>query len=554
MLSLLKMKNIAIFDDIEIEFNEGLNIITGETGAGKSITLKAIELLSGGRASSELVRNGAESCEIQGLFELDPKFLESLGLNDSGDGELVIRRQISKSGRGKIYVCGNIVSQAELKSIGAKLIDFSGQHYQQTLLDAKNYRSLLDSFGVDPKLLASVSKAYHDWKNINSRRKELEDDSKEKDEYLRRIAFEKEELDAFCLLKNEKSELEETLRQQESVESLSQSAAKGLELLDSENGIVIQLSRYLRELREAASTSENFKEAANLVESAELQLGEAVSELRSAGDSLTLDPDTLETMRQRFTDIVRLERKYGKDINELLNYLELISNELGLLESGEQDAEALRKKEDEALKILNAAQNKLTKNRTKVSKALSEAIDSELKNLDMKKARFKIELDKGVLSPEGIDSVEFLLAANPGEPFRPLQKVASGGELSRVVLILKTLLNSKSPAVLQVFDEVDSGVGGSVAYTIGEKLKVVSSKSQVILVTHSPQVAAFADKHYYVSKKTVSGRTSAFAKDLVKVDRVGEVARMLAGKNVSGNFIDSAKELIESGTKYQARI
>ncbi len=554
MLSLLKMKNIAIFDDVEIEFNEGLNIITGETGAGKSITLKAIELLSGGRASSELVRNGAESCEIQGMFELEPKLMESLGVNDAGDGELVIRRKISKSGRGKIYVCGNIVSQAELKRIGEQLIDFSGQHYQQTLLDTKNYRSLLDSFGVDRKILEEVTRAYQDWKELNTKRKELEDRSKEKDEYLRRIAFEKEELDAFCLTKNEKTELEDTLKQQESVESLSQTAAKGLELLDSESGIVIQLSRYLRELRESASNSEAFKEAANLVESAELQLGEAVGELRAAGDSLSLDPETLETMRQRFTEIVRLERKYGKDVNELATYLELISSELELLESGEQNAETLRRKEDAALEKLTLAQTKLTKNRQKISKALSTAVDTELKNLDMKKARFKVELSKGNPSPEGIDSVEFLLAANPGEPFRPLQKVASGGELSRVVLILKTLLNSKSSAVLQVFDEVDSGVGGAVAYTIGEKLKVVSSKSQVILVTHSPQVAAFADKHHYVSKKTESGRTSAFAKDLIEVERVGEVARMLAGKNVSGNFIDSAKELIESSNKHQVNL
>ncbi len=546
MISLLRLRNIAIFEEVEFEFTDGLNVITGQTGAGKSITLKGLELLAGGKASADLVRNGSDKCEVEGIFEISPSLCSDLEIEPElvDEGELVVRRVISSSGKSRAYLGGKLVSQAELKRIGWRLIDITGQHYQHRLLDKKNYRPLLDSFGVSTELITQCREAYSNWTETKRKRREFEEQSREKTDYLRRITFEAEELSDFALTKGEKSELEDTLGQQEAVENLKHTSEEGLELLESDQGIIIQLAKYLNQLRSATESSAKFAPALELVQSSELQLQEAASELRAAAGGLEINPEDLENMRSRLTDLIRLERKYGKSETELLDYFQSISAEVELYQSGQFDADKLIEAEQQAHDKLRKVEKKLTAERKEMAKALSAQVIKELKQLDMKKARFEAKIIAGESSKDGADEVEFLLAANPGEPARALEKVASGGEISRVLLILKTLLSAKTGPVLQVFDEIDSGSGGAVAQTIGEKLQLISRRTQVLLVTHAPQVAALADHHFYVSKQSDSKKTLASVDFLDLEGRVEEVARMLAGKNVSGNFLSSARELI----------
>jgi len=553
MLSLLRLRNIAIFDEVEFDFVDGLNVITGQTGAGKSITLKGLELLSGGKASADLVRSGSDKCEVEGIFEISASLCADLEIDPElvDEGELVVRRVILSSGKSRAYLGSKLVSQAELKRIGWRLIDITGQHYQHRLLDKKNYRPLLDSFGVSTELLDQCREAFSAWGEAKRKRTEFEEQSREKSDYLRRISFEAEELSEFALRDGEKAELEATLGQQEAIESLKLTAEKGFDLLESDQGVTAQLARYVNELRAASESSARFAPVLELVESSELQLEEAAAELRGLAGGLELNPEELEKMRCRLTDLIRLERKYGKSEIELLSYFSEISSEVELYQSGQFDIDKLIEAEQQAHDHLKMIEKKLTAERKEMASALSAQVVKELKQLDMKKARFEAKVVSGESGRDGADEVEFLLAANPGEPARALEKVASGGEISRVLLILKTLLSAKTGPVLQVFDEIDSGAGGAVAQTIGEKLQLISKRTQVLLVTHAPQVAALADQHFFVSKQSDSKKTLARV-DVLNLDgRVEEVARMLAGKNISGNFINSARELIglEAGGK-----
>ena len=550
MLNTLRIKNIAIVDHLEIEFFPGLNVLTGETGAGKSLILKAMMLICGGRSTGDVIRHNAKRGEVEALFYLSPSVRANLlaKIDEakeflSGD-ELIVRRIIEEGGRGKVYVNSRLMPLGVLQQISALLLDITGQHQQQFLLESTPQRDLLDSFGVPAELRAEMESSYQAFALAKKTLQEFERQNNEKGEYFRRLSFERDELRQAQLKVGEREEIESELSRLQNVEALGGWVAAALAQIEEEQDTAAQLG-HLRSILETAKRKDlALTETFQLVDSAYEQLHEARYQLADYLSSLEADPARLETLRERLSEIARLERKYQKSITEILSYQQSISAELQEYEAGNFDLGKLRRSYEEAEHNLKVVAGRLTDKRCAAAKILQKSVEKGLSQLNMEKARFAIEVRPGPSSQNGADIVEFMLAANPGEPFRPLAKVASGGELSRVLLVLKTILNEQSSPSLQVFDEVDAGIGGAVAEVVGEKLKEVSCRAQVILITHAPQIAAFADSHYLIKKVSTKESTSVSIVKLSEDAKVSEVARMLAGKNITQKFHETAKELI----------
>jgi len=551
MLSLLRVKNLAIIEELEVEFGLGLNVITGETGSGKSVLLKSLELLTGKRATAELIRTGAASCEIEGLFQLSQADRELLLAHVSGlDGEelheeLVLRRVIDSQGKSRMYLNGRIATTSLVQQIANQLVDFTGQHQHQVLLEGSANRQFVDRFGVEPKLLEDVRTNYAAYAEARGALERFVNRSTAQAEQLRRLEFEVAELSQLELRVGEREELESELNRLTSVDSLRELVGGALALLeDSENSPYDQLRRLSSLLRDAADKDSALAEAQTTLAGAENQLAEVGLALDRYAARLELDPARLEAVRSRISEIARVERKYGKAADLLVEYLVKTSQELELLSGGAQDEEQLRARLLSTERALIEVEEKLGLARRSAAAKLAPMIEAELAKVNMQKARFYVAVEDGEHSALGRERVEFRLAANPGSDPMPLASVASGGELSRVLLVLKAILNEQTGASFQIFDEIDTGIGGAVAHVVGEKLKTIATYAQVLLVTHAPQIASLADHHFVIRKESSKQSTRAKVQQLTPDERVHEVARMLAGKKISVEFENSARELL----------
>jgi DNA repair protein RecN (Recombination protein N) len=555
MLHFIRLKNLAIVSELELEFGSGMNIITGETGSGKSLILKGLELLRGAKASADLIRAGCERAEIEAQFLLDERARERT-LSDLreefewadevlAEGEIVLRRVIDQNGRGKIYINGRLSSRVELETFAEALFDITGQHSQQRLLDRRFHLLCLDQFGVKKELLEAVADSFARYSEVFRRYEKARVESSAQAEHLRRLAFERDELKEFGLKAGEREELEAELKRASSVEALSAGVQELLQLLEGEEGAGLEplSGKFDQVLSKLVRFDDGLRELLELSSAVVAQLSEVRLAVEHYAARLEVDPERLEALRSRLSDLARLERKYGKSVDDLIPYFVRISEELALYESGAYDLGKLEKELAALKQELNERESLLTAERRRVSEKLSRAVEKGLSDLDMKKARFSIQLEPARSSELGADSVQFFLAANPGEPAAPLAEVASGGELSRVLLVLKNLLNEQTTPVLQVFDEIDVGVGGATAQVLGEKLKALTPRFQLIVVTHAPQIAALGDRHLVIEKRSTKTTTEVFASALSKDERVTEVARMLAGKDVTEEFISSARRL-----------
>jgi len=551
MLSCLRVQNFAIVDEVEIEFGSGLNVLTGETGAGKSIIIRAIDLLTGKRTTAPLVRSGADAAEIEGLYFLPIPVLHRLREENSSfecflDGEeVLIRRVIDRSGRSKIYLNGRLITAALLQHLSSMIIDITGQHEHQTLLESDCHLKMLDAFGVPQDVLERTLSAFLVY---DEAAKELELYCRSSDaiqQRLERLEAEREELEKAGLEADERERLEGELSRLAHVETLAQNVSQCLELIE---GGEINAEGMLRSaaglLEASAAIDSKLAGVLALAESSSVQLSEAKLCLLDYAAKLEADPERIEWIRARIAEIARLERKFGKKTPELLLYLDEIATELSKHSAGKLDVENLKKRAAEFRAALDLAEAELHQSRLDAAKKLKREVESELASLNMKKALFEVEISPAPSSQTGADRVEFLLAANPGEPAYPLAKVASGGELSRVMLVLKSLINSREEALVQVFDEIDAGIGGAVAQVVGEKLRSIAKRSQTIVITHSPQISALGDQHFVIEKKTSDAATKVSIRKLNYDERIKEIARMLAGKRVSSNFEDSARELL----------
>ncbi len=553
MLSVLRLSNLAIIKELELEFTKGLNVITGETGSGKSMILKAISLLSGSRAQSDIVRYGENKAEVEGLFTLDDRLYKKIcevweegeGLL-KGEDELIIRRVIDKNSRGRTSINGRIITLSMLQKISSVLFDITGQHDGHSLFSPVEHRKLLDSYAVESGLLKEVRDKFRKWQDADFRLGKFLEEKSSRDEYFRALEDKVLELEKASLVTGEREELEEELNKFLNVETLLEIANEGLVAIEDDNsGLEVMLARLNSSLEKGLRLDPLLKESYELINSSYEQVKEARYTLSDYSSTLEISPSRLDFLRERIALIAKLERKYKMSNDELVEYLSKISIELSEFKGGRFDKEALEREELKAREELKEVEERLSKARIFGAKKLEKLLEKELKRLQMKRATFEVRVKRDKSSLFGADLVEFYLSSNLGEPKKPLSKVASGGELSRVLLVLKALLNEKFIHELQIFDEIDSGVGGAVAEVVGEKLREVSKFSQVILVTHSAQVAALGDSHKVVAKKTKDDSTIVEINDLTHEGRVNEVARMLAGKKVSENFKESARELLQ---------
>ncbi|HMO17878.1 MAG TPA: DNA repair protein RecN [Oligoflexia bacterium] len=569
MLATLRIENIAVIEKLELELDPGLNILTGETGAGKSIILKSLELLCGKRLAQGSIRTGASRAIVEALFilpaELRRKLLESFEvLEDVLDtDELIIRRVLDQSGRSKYYLGSMIQPGGIVNQISQILIDITGQNEQQTLRQASTQRSMLDSFGVSSELLEEVELRYRDWKKENERLESFSSSRKELELRFDRLKFEKQELDQAGIEKGERARIEAEISRLKNTDKIQNELERVLSIfgesqrstssLDETGKETARIDHALTDLgsslREIARFDDRAGSLISIFESVEAELDEIRLQCRSLASIIDHDPLHFESLQQRLSEIGRLERKYRKTGDELVIYLNEITEELSAYDDGIFDEQVIIAREKEARKMLSESEENLSAARKLAAKKLAKLVSAGLKEIEMDKARFEVSVEKSDSTQHGADAVRFLFTANPGEPLQALDKVASGGEMSRVLLILKSLAREALPGSVQVFDEIDAGVSGAVAQTLGEKLLSIAVNSQVLVITHSAQVAALADRHILVSKETRNDRTFTKVNNLSEDDRLHSIARMLAGKDVSVQFELSARELLGSRRK-----
>ncbi len=570
MLRHLHVKNLALIDDLELSFESGLNVLTGETGAGKSLLMHGIGLALGGRATVDLIRRDTKEAVVEAVFSLDharlaPLFAEQELLEAE---ELLVRRVIAASGRSRVYLNGRLTTVTLLRQLSARLIHIYGQHEQQVLREADSALQLLDDFADATPHVQEMATRYHALRRVWERVRLLTEDKEAAEVRQDFVRFQVEEIHRAALQPGE----EEQLRQERTIllhaEKLYQAASGGEAVLtDSDGAVTDQLGRLVAQLRELVRVDESLNEVVALLSDGLAQVEEAALFLRKYGERLSPNPERLEEIDTRLTHISRLKKKYGGSIEAILARQVALEQELERIEGGE---EAIATLQQEVVQTAQAAWSwaqELSKERREVARNLEKSIQTELSQLGMQGARFDVRFlqhqedgtegatgspftQKGRrLGGRGCDQVEFYLSANPGEPLLPLIQAASGGELSRLMLALKALSAAAEATPTLIFDEVDAGIGGGVAEVVGRRLKALADQHQVLCITHLPQIAAFADHAYTVTKKTTRGRTISSAQRLTQRERLQELARMLGGVEITPEARRHAREMLEGARR-----
>jgi DNA repair protein RecN (Recombination protein N) len=546
MLRDLHIRNVAIIEEQTISFGEGLNVISGETGSGKSIILSAIEFLLGGKPKNHLIRTGAEELEIQANFDLSA-LSESVraDLPDLAQGdELSLSRTFNRAGRGKVFMNGKLATVTLLTEVASKLINICGQNQHIRLLEPRYHLSLVDGFGAFKEELELYERLYREWKTLDEELKAREARIEKNALRQAELEFIAEELRNAQLVPGLREQLESQVKRLSRSEGAVGSARQVLDTIQAEGGLSDQMSSAWARVQELMKLDSEFEKSASGLKNARLELEAFEADLEKYSAGVEVDPETLEALRERLAEVARLERKYRTNDAGLLELFVRTEKELIELESDE-GTEKLRAQVGEMLIAARTAADHITANRLKAGKRLAKEVEKELGELNMAGARLELRLEKGELGPNGQDRGEIYLSTNKGEPPLELRRIASGGELSRIMLVLKKILKDRSGVNILVFDEVDSGVSGGVARAVGQKLKSLAQHSQVVCITHLAQVASLADVHFLVGKKT-GKRTISVVKELSKEERVEEVARMLAGYEITAATRESARELVSS--------
>ena len=554
MLQLLSISNIALIDDLRVEFDGALNLLTGETGSGKSIIVDALGVLIGGRFTSELLKSGTERGSIEGLFSLTPSpqletLLENSGLQN-GD-ELIVRRELSATGRNKIFINNQLATQALLRDLRPFLVDIHGQGDQQTLFDPDTHLELLDSFAGHTTLRAEVAEAYEHMGVLQRELAALRKDSAEKFQLADTLQFQIAELERAQLSLGEDERLEEERRRLSNVEKLTTLCQSSYSrIYEDDDAALARLRQTLKEVEELSEYDSNFRDYLEGLESARAVLEDLSFALRDFSDKLEFSPARLATIEDRLAELSRLKRKYGGSIEAALGHLAQAQDRLRQIETSDEREQQLTGELEIAQQQYFARARKLHKQRLRAAKALEKVVEEGIAEVAMENARFQVqvngdETDVERIGPTGIDQVEFYFSANVGEEVKPLARVASGGEASRLMLVLKTVSNASEFPRTIVFDEIDAGIGGRVSEAVGIKLKKLSQTNQVLCVTHQPQIARFADNHLVVQKEAIDGRTSVSVYKLDRAGRVEEIARMLTGAEITDSARRHARELLK---------
>jgi DNA repair protein RecN (Recombination protein N) len=561
MLLELNIRNFAIIEEAHLEFGAGLNVLSGETGAGKTIILNALGLLLGSRASPDMIRAGEKEAVVEGLFELEGEVAMpelSAGKRDGGSRELLVRRVIAEGGgRSRVTIDGELATVQSLGKIGASLVQVYGQHEQHSLLRAESHREILDRYANLDDELASYRERYSRAEEIRARLQELNRRERERADLLELARFRATELERAGLVAGEDEALSRERTVLSNASKLADAALEAEQALYGADGAATEtVSRAEVRLLDAAALDPKLGEALEMIKSARANLEEAARSLGAYASKIEADPARLEEIHDRLQELTRLKRKYGGSIDTALETLERSRAEIGELEGIGESKAQVEAAMAAAFDELVAHANKLSSIRKRAAADLGRKMETELKSLGMRSPGFEPRLgelaseDAGfvhggvALGTFGIDTVEFHLSPNVGQPAMPLLRIASGGELSRVMLALKRLEAQRRGVATMIFDEVDAGIGGAVAQVVGRKLKQLSRFHQILCVTHLAQIAAFADRHLTVEKEERRGSTRSRVAVLEPGDRTEEIARMLGGE-VSDKFRRAARELLD---------
>ncbi len=559
MLLELVVENYAVIERVRVEFHQGLNLLTGETGSGKSIVVDALGLLFGGRASQESVRTGAQRAPVSGVFEAPreaafARLLESAGV-ETEDGELILEREISAEGKSRAFAGNRPVTAALLRDMAPFLGDIHGQHEQQMLFSPNAQLGMLDAFAGAGDQAARVAAAYEAWRGVSRELEELERGEQEKLRLLDLWNFQRKEIESVGPKPGEDAELEQERRVLQNTARLEEAAnAAYAALYDAPESALAQVRVAVRKLEDLLRIDPRLEAAREGLAGAAIAIEEASYAVRDYLSHLEANPARLEEIESRLAALERLRRKYGAKAEQILTFLDEVRHEIASVETaGERKTELAREQKRLAVAFEEAA-SALSAQRKQAARKLEKRVETELASLAMERTRFQVTLQPDAWSPSGIDAAQFLVSPNVGEEPRPLEKVASGGEISRIALALKTCVAAAGRRTDRVhptlvFDEVDAGVGGRAAETVGRRLKQLAASSQVLCVTHLPQIAGFADHHFYVEKKESGGRTVAEIEELEGEARTREIGRMLSGERLTREALKQAEQLLKIGSE-----
>jgi len=568
MLKELYIRNYALIDELTTGFSDNLTILSGETGAGKSIIVGALGLVLGEKARTSSIRSGSESCTVEGRFELESshpvsRYLSSSGIAD--ENSLIIRRVVTKSGSSKCFINGLQVSVRDLQEITGLLIDIHGQHQHQSLLTVRNHLLLLDKYG---KLEADLGVYQQSYKNLNTLRERIDAltvDEREKERRIDILRYSIQEIEKAGLKEGEEEELEQEYKILKNYEQLISAISATHTLLRAgDSSAITQLEQAIDELQRISTISPEIGAGVKDLESAKILVEECAYSLQNYIDGIEYEPGKIDTLLSRLEQVKMLKKKYGETVSAIESYRQKCEEELQSLESNEQTIKQLEKEWKVELEKAQRSAIELTARRRVAAKTLEESVMKELSFLSMAKARYKVligysESTAGAIGNEpkvhidgkdydllqgGLDRVEFMISTNVGEPLLPLKNVASGGELSRIMLAIKTVLGDVDPIRTFVFDEIDAGIGGKVAWAVGNRLKELSRKKQILCITHQAQIASRANLNIRVDKASRDGRAVTSVRELGGRERVAEVARMISGKSISEAALKQAHEML----------
>ncbi len=572
MLAELHVQHFAIIDDLHLVFHPGFNVLTGETGAGKSIIIDAIELLLGGKSSQEMVRSGERLARVEGIFELSgaaetrvQQWLRAHELEEE-EGVVLLSREIRRGGRSVARINGRAVAQALLAELGDMLVDIHGQGQHLSLLNPRTHIDLLDAYARLKDARDDVAGLVAELRNVRTELAHLRRNAREIARRIDLLSYQVEEIDAAGLTPGEETQLQRELHRLSNAEALMNEAAMLNALLsegDGENPAALDIiGQALTHLERLTRLDPDLAPLASQAEALFDGLNDLAREIAVYGSSLEFDPNRLAEVEDRLALIERLKRKYGDTIEEILAFGEQARDELARLADSETRTESLEAREAELLHAIGEKAEALSQARKKAAQALAQAVERELADLRMGGTRFRVDIQhredaegcvvgskRLAFNATGIDQVQFLVSANPGEPLRPLAKVASGGEAARLMLALKHVLSQADATPTLIFDEIDQGIGGRVGAVVGQKLRALAENHQVLCVTHLPQIAAYADRHLLVSKQVVGARTISHLEALDEEARVRELAAMLGADTDAGRL--SAQELLQQAQAHR---
>lgn len=549
MLKVLRVKNFALMKDLAIDFDKGLTVITGETGAGKSMIVEAIATLSGSRMEDVLIRSGKNFAEVTGIFEIRPSVTEKLV--NSGievDSDLIVRRKIERNKRQSAYINDQIVSLNLLKELAQEMIDLIGQYENQALLYAKNHLSLLDSFTFLDDLKAEYNKNYGEYIQLQRRLENLLETMRQKDEKIDYLKYQITEIEKVNLQPDEEEKLileKELLLSTEKRSLLSTEIITNL--YEADGSIIENLAKVKRLFDDLCKYDNNLNEMNERMEVSISSIDDIYREISSYQSQIEFSQQKIDDVLVRLDTINKIKKKYGKTLNEINNFLRSIKMELIFIETRDEEVKKIKMRVAEVEQKITKQAEELSSQRRKAAVSLKKRILEILTQLGMKKADFEIRLTNKDIGENGKDDVEFYISTNPGEELKPLRKIASGGEISRITLSFKTLLSDIDRIPTLIFDEVDTGIGGRIAEAVGRLLAKVSEKHQIICITHLPQISVFADNHILV-KKEIKGKET-FTR-VVKLDeemKKLEIARMLGGQEITEKTMEHAAEYLQKG-------